>query len=93
MPEQNSEAYHINPFQPVRQIVGQLKDVPSEYKAAMQLSRSVALSVQQNSPEAMLRLALAYYLWRERKLDGNTMAEMVEVMKALGTRHRFDDTT
>lgn len=83
--------YRINPFQPVRQIVGDLKDVPSETDAAMLLSRSAAYSVRDGSPEAMLRFALAYYLWREHTLDGATMAEIVEVMKALGARRPAND--
>lgn len=83
--------YRINPFQPVRQIVGDLKDVPSETDAAMLLSRSAAYSVRDENPEAMLRLALAYYLWREHTLDGATMAEIVEVMKALGARRPAND--
>lgn len=83
--------YRINPFQPVRQIVGDLKDVLSEVEAASMLSRSAAYSVRDNSPEAMLRFALAYYLWQGRELDEAVMAEIVEVMKALGTRRPAND--
>lgn len=69
--------YRINPFQPVTSIVNELRD-HEEGWAASALSRSAMFSVHEQQPEAMLRLAMAYFIWQGVRLDDELRAEIVE---------------
>lgn len=77
--------YRISPFRPVSEIVEGLLAL-EQYEAASVLARSASYAVRDGSPEAMLRLAPAYYVWSDTRLDGATMAEIVEVMRTQGVR-------
>ncbi|MER2633551.1 MAG: hypothetical protein ABTQ30_06775 [Rhizobiaceae bacterium] len=71
--------YPINPFQPITNIVDELRD-HEEGWAASALSRSAAFSVHEEQPEAMLRLAMAYCVWRGVGLDDETRMEVTEFL-------------
>lgn len=71
--------YRINPFQPITGIVDELRN-HEEGWAASALSRSAMFSVHEEQPEAMLRLAMAYYTWRGVRLDDELRAEIVEFL-------------
>lgn len=65
--------YRLSPHRPVSEIVSELRSMKRR-EAETVLSRCAAYSVADGSPEAMLRLALAYYVLTEATLDGSTMA-------------------
>lgn len=71
--------YRIDPFQSVTSIVNELRN-HEEGRAASALSRSAAFSVHEEQPEAMLRLALAYCVWRGVRVDDELRAEIVEFL-------------
>lgn len=75
--------YRLSPHRPVSEIVSELRTM-ERCEAETVLGRCAAYSVADGSPEAMLRLALAYYVLTETRLDGPTMAEMVDVMRTQG---------
>lgn len=77
--------YSLSPHKPVSEIVSDLR-LMEHCDARTVLSRHAADAVAEGNPEAMLRLALAYYVLTETKLDGATMAEMVDVMRTQGVR-------
>lgn len=77
--------YSLSRYQPVCEIVSELRSM-ERCDAQTALGRYAADAVAEGSPEAMLRLALAYYVLTETRLDGATMAEMVDVMRTQGVR-------
>ncbi len=78
--------YGINPFAPVDDIAEDLLRRADQHKAGMDLARSFATAVKEGSSEAMLRLSLAHYVWRNDRLDAETMAEIVAVMMWQGVK-------
>jgi len=71
--------YRINPFQPISSIVDELREHEQGW-AASALSRSAMFSVHEEQPEAMLRLAMAYCVWRGVRLDDGLRSEIVEFL-------------
>lgn len=71
--------YRINPFQPITSIVSELRD-HEEGWAASALSRSAAFAVHRDEPEAMLRLAMAYCVWRGVRPDDETRSEVADFL-------------
>ena len=73
--------YSLSRYQPVCEIVSEVRSM-ERCDAQPALGRYAADAVA----EGMLRLALAYYVLTETRLDGATMAEMVDVMRTQGVR-------
>lgn len=71
--------YRINPFQPITSIVDELRN-HEEGWASSALGRSVAFAVHEDKPEAMLRLAMAYCVWRGVSPDDAMRAEIIEFL-------------
>lgn len=82
--------YRINPFAPVDDIVEALMEKRELHQAQMDLGMSFAMAVRESNSEALMRLALAHYVWRNDPLDAKTMAEMVAVMNWQGAKKPAD---
>lgn len=84
--------YQLSPFRPVSEIVNELLAMePHETRTI--LSRCAAHAVADENPQDLLRLALAYYVVSGTRLDGDVMAEMVEVMRTQGVSRLFNGAT
>lgn len=64
--------YPINPFQTADGIVAELREKP-EREACMALARSATNAVREDHADALLRLAVAYAIWREKEPEKETL--------------------
>ena len=64
--------YPINPFQNSAGIVAELREKP-EFEACMALARSAENAVREDDADALMRLAVAYAIWRKRQPERETL--------------------
>lgn len=64
--------YPINPFQNSAGIVAELREKP-EFEACLALARSAKNAVREDDADALMRLAVAYAIWRKRQPERETL--------------------
>jgi len=69
----------IDPFQPLDDVVKSLREL-DEKQAKLALGLSVSRAVHNDEPEALVRLAMAFYVWRGLSPTTATKADVVRFL-------------